>query len=42
MVNNFGVKYVDEENAQHLANTISGHYNIEAIWEGDKYMTGTM
>ena len=36
VINNFDVKYVGEEHAQHLVDSISGHYNITTVWDGDK------
>ena len=36
VINNFGVKYVGVEHTQHFVDSISGHYNIKAIWGGDK------
>ena len=38
VVDNFGVKYVVEEHAQHLVDTIKGHYDIKTDWKGDKYI----
>ena len=38
VVDNFGVKYVGEEHAQHLVYTIKGHYDIETNWKGDKFI----
>ena len=38
VVDDFRVKYVGKEHAQHLVDAICGHYDIEAVWEGDKYI----
>jgi hypothetical protein len=35
VVNNFGVKYVGEENAQHLLDTVQKYYKCSCNWEGE-------
>ena len=42
VVDNFGVKYVGKERAQHLVDTIRGHYDIEEDWKGNKYISITL
>ena len=38
VVDDFGVKYVGKEHAQHLVDTIRAHYDVETDWEGKKYI----
>jgi hypothetical protein len=35
VVDNFGVKYVGEENAQHLLDTVQKYYEYSCNWEGE-------
>jgi hypothetical protein len=37
VVDNFGVKYVGKENAQHLLDTIQKKYNCLCNWDGEQY-----
>ncbi len=37
VVGNFGVKYVEEENAQHLLDTLQKYYKCSCDWEGEQY-----
>jgi hypothetical protein len=37
VVDNFGVKYVGKENAQHLLNTIQKYYRCLCDWDGERY-----
>ena len=37
VVDDFGVKYVGEENKQHLINALQSHYRIDIDHEGSKY-----
>ena len=37
LVDNFGVKYVGEENAQHLLDTVQKYYKCSCDWEGEHY-----
>ena len=37
IVDDFGVKYVGEEHAQHLINVLKEHYELTEDWEGKKY-----
>ena len=37
VVDNFGVKYVGEENAQHLVNIVRKHYKCTCSWTGERY-----
>jgi hypothetical protein len=34
---NFGVKYVREENAQHLLDTVRHYYKCSCNWKGEQY-----
>jgi hypothetical protein len=36
-VDNFGVKYVGKEHADHLIRTLKKHYKIATDWDGDLY-----
>ena len=38
VVDDFGVKYVGEEHAQHLIDTVRAHYDLEEDWKGKKYI----
>jgi Reverse transcriptase (RNA-dependent DNA polymerase) len=38
VVDDFGVKYVGKEHAQHLINTLNQHYTITEDWTGDTYL----
>jgi len=38
VVDDFGVKYVGEEHAQHLVNILKADYKITEDWEGEKYI----
>ena len=42
VVDNFGVKYVGEEHAIHLKNTIEEHYNVTTEWYGRRYIGITL
>jgi hypothetical protein len=37
VVNDFGMKYVGKENAQHLLRTIRKYYKCSRNWEGEQY-----
>jgi hypothetical protein len=37
VIENFGVKYVGEENAQHLLDTVQKYYKCSCDWEGEQY-----
>jgi hypothetical protein len=37
VVNNFGVKYVGKENAQHLLDTVRHYYKCSCDWKGGQY-----
>ncbi len=37
VVDNFGVKYVGEENEQHLLDTVPKYYKYSCNWEGEQY-----
>jgi len=37
VVDDFGVKYVGEENAKHLLNAVRQHYKCSCEWEGERY-----
>jgi hypothetical protein len=38
VVDDFGVKYVGEEHAQHLKNTLEEHYKLTCDWTGTRYI----
>jgi hypothetical protein len=42
VVDDFGVKYVGKENADHLISCIKDHYKISEDWEGKRYLGLTM
>jgi hypothetical protein len=37
VVDNFGVKYVGKENAQHLLDTVQHYYKCSCNWKGEQY-----
>jgi hypothetical protein len=37
VINDFGVKYVGEENAQHLLDTVRKYYKCSCDWKGEQY-----
>ena len=37
MVDDFGVKYVGKEHAEHLVAALKEDYEVETDWEGTKY-----
>jgi hypothetical protein len=37
VVNNFGIKYVGKENAQHLLDTVRHYYKCSCDWKGEQY-----
>ena len=37
VVDDFGVKYLGEENAKHLVNALVEHYEISQDWDSKKY-----
>jgi hypothetical protein len=41
-VDDFGVKYVGEEHAQHLKNTLEEHYKLTCNWTGTQYIGITL
>ncbi len=42
VVNNFGVKYVGEEHANHLISVLKEHYEIDVDWEGTRFIGLTL
>ena len=42
IVDDFGVKYVGKEHAQHLIDTLKQHYVVAEDWKGEKYSGITM
>jgi hypothetical protein len=42
VVNDFGVKYVGEENAQHLLGTARQYYKCSCDWKGERYCGPTI
>ena len=41
-MDDFGVKYVGEEHAQHLKNTLEEHYKLTCNWTGTQYIGITL
>jgi hypothetical protein len=37
VIDNFGVKYVGKENAQHLLDTVRQYYKCSCDWKGERY-----
>jgi hypothetical protein len=42
VVDDFGVKYVDKEHAQHLKNALKEHYKLTCDWTGKRYIGITL
>jgi hypothetical protein len=42
VVDDFGVKYVGEENALHLKHVLEQHYKVSADWTGNRYIGITL
>ncbi len=42
VVNDFGVKYVGKNHAQHLKNTLEEHYILRCNWTGKRYIRITL
>ena len=42
VVDDFGVKYVGEEHAKHLRDTLKGHYKVTTDWTGGRYIGITL
>ena len=42
VVDDFGVKYVGEEHAHHLKNTLEEHYKLTCNWTGTQYIGITL
>ncbi len=42
VVDNFGVKYVGEEHAHHLKNTLEEHFKLTCDWTGTRYIKITL
>jgi hypothetical protein len=38
VVNNFGVKYINKEDVEHLASILKQDYEIDVDWEGTQYL----
>jgi hypothetical protein len=38
VVDNFGVKYVGLEHAQHLFDTLQSNYTVTADWDGNSFL----
>jgi hypothetical protein len=38
VVDDFGVKYVGKEHAEHLLKTLEDHYKVTSDWKGDRYI----
>ena len=37
VVDDFGVRYIGKQNADHLLNAIQEHYQVSTYWEGQRY-----
>ena len=42
VVDDFGVKYVGKQNADHLVSVLQEHYTIDIDWEGTRYIGLTL
>ncbi len=42
VVDDFGVKYVGDEHAQHIKNTLEEHYKLTCDWTGTQYIGITL
>jgi hypothetical protein len=42
VVNNFGIKYICKEHAQHLKNVLEEHYKLTYDWTGKRYIKITL
>ena len=42
MVDDFGVKYVGKQNADHLVSVLQEHYAIDIDWDGTRYIRLTL
>ena len=42
VVDDFGVKYVGEEHAQHLKSVLEEHYKVTTDWTGSRYIGLTL
>jgi hypothetical protein len=42
VVNDFGIKYVGKEHAQHLENALEEHYKLTCDWTGKQYIMITL
>ena len=42
VVDDFGVKYVGKEHAQHLKNTLEENYTVTTEWDGTRYIGITL
>jgi hypothetical protein len=42
VVDDFGIKYVNKEHAQHLKNTLKEHYKLTSNWTGKQYIGITL
>jgi hypothetical protein len=41
-VDDFGIKYIGKEHAQHLINTMKQDYKIKEDWDGNQYLGITL
>ena len=41
-VDNFGIKYVSKEHADHLIQTLNGHYEFSMDWNGRRHIGLTL
>jgi hypothetical protein len=42
VVNDFGIKYIGKEHAQHLTNSLEEHYKLTCNWTGKRYIGITL
>ena len=42
VVDNFGVKYVEEKHALHLKQTLGENYKVTTEWDGTRYIGITL
>ena len=42
VVDNFGVKYVNKADVEHLMSVLTAHYEIDTDWEGKRYVGLTL
>jgi len=38
VVDDFGIKYTDIDNTNHILNALKNHYKVSIDWKGEKYL----